>query len=103
MDIPPGANIAVDQSGPCLILSGSDTLENYRQTILTARCVCGGGGGVWGGGVCVCVCVCVCGCVVCGVWVCCGGVWCVWCVSGYGVVCVVCVWVWVCVHAELEQ
>ena len=60
MDIPPGANIAVDQSGPCLILSGSDTLENYRQIILTARCVCVGEDG-W-----------VCGvwvwCVLCGVW-----------------------------------
>lgn len=39
VDVPPGSNIVVDQQGPCLVLSGSDTLENYRQTILTARCV----------------------------------------------------------------
>jgi len=39
VDVPLGSTIVVDQQGPCLVLSGSDTLENYRQTILTARCV----------------------------------------------------------------
>jgi len=37
VDVPPGSTIVVDRQGPCLVLSGSDTLENYRQTILTAR------------------------------------------------------------------
>uniref|UniRef100_A0A1X7V4J9 Cadherin domain-containing protein n=1 Tax=Amphimedon queenslandica TaxID=400682 RepID=A0A1X7V4J9_AMPQE len=32
-----GTNIVIDRDGPCLILSGNDTIANYTQVLLSAR------------------------------------------------------------------